>query len=240
LIGPTTLMLAFLAGVLTILSPCVLPLAPIVIAGGRAKSPRGPFALAAGLALTFGIIGGVLAALGVEFGDAGWVRATSAVVMIVVGVVMAAPRLSVHAERLLSPSSRFADALAARLPNAGLWGQAGVGVVLAFAWAPCAGPTLGAAFSLAASGGSLPATMAVMTIFAFGAATSLLAAGYGLGRLAASGRKFAGSTGQFGRVGFGVAFVVVGALILSGLDHRIEAVFIETMPGWLVNFATQL
>jgi cytochrome c-type biogenesis protein len=240
LIGPVTLILAFLAGVMTILSPCVLPLAPVVIAGGRATDPLGPLALASGLALTFGVVGGALAALGVEFGDSGWVRAVSAVTMIIVGGVMAASRLSNQAERLLSPSSRFADALAARLPNSGLWGQAGIGVVLAFAWAPCAGPTLGAAFSLAASGGSLPVTMIIMTVFALGAATSLLAAGYGLGRLAASGRRIAGSTGEYGRVGLGAAFVIVGALILTGLDHRVEAAFVETMPDWLVNFATRL
>jgi cytochrome c-type biogenesis protein len=60
--------LAFAAGVLTILSPCVLPLVPILAAVGRANDPRGPLALAAGLALTFGVAGGALAAFGVEFG----------------------------------------------------------------------------------------------------------------------------------------------------------------------------
>ena len=63
--------LVFSAGVLTILSPCVLPLAPIVVASARAKDPRGPIALGLGLALTFGLVGGILASFGVEFGDSG-------------------------------------------------------------------------------------------------------------------------------------------------------------------------
>jgi len=238
--SPTTLLLALLAGILTILSPCVLPLAPIVIAGARAQDARGPLALAAGLALTFGIVGGSLASLGIEFGETGWVRRVSAAIMIAIGLAMLVPTFGHWAEQLLAPASRFSDALAKRLPTAGLWGQVGAGVVLALGWAPCVGPTLGAAFSLAASGGSLAASMAIMTIFAIGAAASLLAVGYGLGRLAGSGRKLAGRAGQIGRGGLGIAFALVGAAILSGLDHQLEAAFIQTMPDWLVNFATQL
>jgi cytochrome c-type biogenesis protein len=55
-----TFPLALAAGVLTIFSPCVLPLAPIVVAGARARDPRGPIALGLGLAATFGVVGGVL------------------------------------------------------------------------------------------------------------------------------------------------------------------------------------
>jgi cytochrome c-type biogenesis protein len=240
LIAPLTPLLAFLAGVLTILSPCVLPLAPIVIAGGRAQDPRGPLALAAGLAITFGLVGGSLASLGIEFGEAAHVRAISAAIMIIVGLAMLLPALSNRSEQLLAPLSGLADKAAARLPNAGLWGQAAAGVVLALAWAPCVGPTLGAAFALAATGGSLAASMIVMTIFAFGAATSLLVAGYGLARLASSGRKIAGRTGQIGRSMLGAAFALVGAAILTGFDQKLEAGFIDAMPDWLVTFATRL
>ncbi len=235
-----TLPLAFLAGVLTILSPCVLPLAPIVVAGGRARDPRGPIALAAGLALTFGIVGGALAAIGVEFGAADWVRWLSALIMLCVGLAMIVPALNAGLERAMSPLSGFSDTLRDRLPETGLIGQAALGVVLAFAWAPCAGPTLGAAFALAASGGSLAMSMLTMTVFALGAAGALLAAGYGLGKLAAKARGQAGRTAAIGREAFGVALAVIGAIILVGFDHRIEAAFIGAMPDWLVSFATRI
>ncbi len=238
--GAPTLVLAFMAGALTIVSPCVLPLAPIVIAGGRAKDPRAPLALAAGLALTFGLTGGALASLGVVFGDSSWVRALSAGLMIALGLAMVIPALGIGAERVMAPIGGLAAAMERRLPNAGLWGQAGLGAVLAFAWAPCAGPTLGAAFALAASGGSVLAAMAIMTVFALGAALALLSAGYGLGRLAASGRQRAGHSGQIGRKALGIAFALIGAAILTGFDHQIEAAFIAAMPQWLVNFAVQI
>jgi cytochrome c-type biogenesis protein len=82
--------------------------------------------------------------------------------------------------------------------------------------------------------------MLVMTVFALGAATSLLAAGYGLGRLASGGRSLAGRAGQLGRSGLGLAFAVVGAAILTGLDQRLETGILDAMPDWLVTLATRL
>jgi len=235
-----TLALAFLAGLMTILSPCVLPLAPVVIAGGRARDARAPLALAAGLALTFGLVGGGLASLGVEFGSADALRIGSAALMLVIGVAMIAPGFDTRIENALSPIGRLANRLEEILPSVGLLGQFALGVVLALAWAPCAGPTLGAAFTLAASGGSVAASMLTMTVFALGAAVALLAAGYGLGRLAGGAKLTVGRWAAAGRLAFGALIALVGGSILFGLDHRIEAGVIAAMPDWLVSFATQI
>jgi len=235
-----TLALAFLAGLMTIMSPCVLPLAPIVIAGGRARDARGPLALAAGLALTFGVVGGALASLGVEFGSADAVRIVSAALMLVIGVVMILPQLETFTERLLNPLAGLSDWMRVKMPSTGLLGQFALGAVLALAWAPCAGPTLGAAFTLAASGGSVAASMLTMTVFALGAAAALLAAGYGLGKLAGGSRLTLGRAAALGRYAFGALIALTGATILLGLDHGIEASLIAAMPDWLVTFATRI
>lgn len=236
----SNLVLAFVAGLLTILSPCVLPLAPVVIAGAQAKDRRGPLALALGLALTFGVVGGIVASFGIEFGEAAGVRLAAAAIMLAVGLIMLVPALGFQSERLLTPLARFGDALSKKLPQAGLLGSFAAGVVLAFAWAPCVGPTLGAAFALAASGGSLASAMATMFVFALGAALSLLAAGYGLGKLASKGRFLAGRTARFGQAALAIALVLVGGAILTGLDRAVEAAFVTSMPDWLVTFATRL
>ena len=230
--------LAFAAGMLTILSPCVLPLAPIVVASARARDPRGPIALGLGLAATFGVVGGVLASFGVEFGDWDWARTASAIIMIAIGAALLAPPIGEAIERRLGFAGRAADVLGKRLPNAGLAGQAAAGVVLAFAWAPCAGPILGAALLLAAKGGSVAAAMATMSAYALGAAGALIAVGYAAGRLAAKAR-FAWA-GAGGRIALGAAFVVIGAAVLTGFDHRIEAVLVAAMPNWLTAFAASL
>ena len=230
--------LAFAAGMLTILSPCVLPLAPVVVASARAKDPRGPIALGLGLAATFGVVGGILASFGVEFGDWDWARTASAAIMIAIGAALLAPPIGDAIERRLGFAGRAADVLSERLPNAGLAGQAAAGVVLAFAWAPCAGPILGAALLLAAKGGSVAAAMATMSAYALGAAGALIAVGYAAGRLAAKAR-FAWA-GAGGRIALGAAFVIIGAAVLTGLDHRIEAVLVAAMPNWLIAFAASL
>lgn len=234
----TTLPLALAAGMLTILSPCVLPLAPIVAASARARDPRGPVALALGLAATFGLVGGVLASFGVEFGDSALARAASAAIMIAIGAALLVPAFGERLERRLGFVGRAADAMGERLPNAGLAGQAAAGVVLAFAWAPCAGPILGAALILAAKGGSLAAATVTMTVYALGAAAALIGVGYAAGRVASKAR-FAWA-GAGGRLALGAAFVVIGAAILTGLDHQFEAVLVAAMPDWVTGFATSL
>jgi cytochrome c-type biogenesis protein len=230
--------LAFAAGMLTILSPCVLPLAPVVVASARSQDPRGPIALALGLAATFGIVGGILASFGVVFGDWDWARTVSAAIMIAIGAALLVPAIGDAMERRLRFADRAADVLGERLPNAGLAGQAAAGVVLAFAWAPCAGPILGAALLLAAKGGSVTAAMATMSAYALGAAGALIAVGYAVGRIASKAR-FAWA-GAGGRVALGATFAIIGAAVLTGLDHHIEAVLVAAMPDWLTAFAASL
>jgi cytochrome c biogenesis protein CcdA len=233
-----TLPIAFAAGMLTIFSPCILPLAPIVVASARATDPRGPIALGLGLAATFGVVGGILASFGVEFGDSVLARTGSAVIMIAIGAALLAPAIGDRIERQLGFVGRAADVVSERLTKAGLAGQAAAGVVLAFAWAPCAGPILGAALVLAAKGGSLAAAIATMTVYALGAAGALIGVGHAAGRVGSKAR-FAWA-GAGGRLVLGAAFLVIGAAVLTGLDHHIEGVLVAAMPDWLTAFATSL
>jgi cytochrome c-type biogenesis protein len=235
----TILALSFLAGLLTILSPCVLPLAPLVVAASRAQTLAGPLALAAGLATSFGLVGGAMAAAGIEAGDSVVLRGVSALLLILAAAALLSPVLQARIEQALAPLAQAGGAWERRLPK-GLIGQFGLGALLALAWAPCAGPTLGAAFALAAGAGSRGFAMLSMAVYALGAAAALLAAGFGVGRLAALGRARTRAAAHFGRVAFGVALALVGFGVLTGLDHRAEAWAISTMPDWLTSFATQL
>ncbi len=239
-----TLPLCFLAGVLTILSPCVLPLAPVVVAGARAENPRAPLALAAGMAVTFGLVGGVLASLGVDFGDSAVLRAVAAALILLVGLALLFPAVATRLETALVPLQRLGGALQAKLPRSGLlsglWGQAAAGALLALVWAPCAGPALGAASVLAARGGTLPFAMLAMSAFALGAAGALLVLGYGFSRLAGAGRRAALATGAGARLLLGGAFAATGLLILTGADRLVESALTAHMPGWLLRLVVSL
>jgi cytochrome c biogenesis protein CcdA len=204
------IVLAFIAGLLTIFNPCVLPLVPIVVAGAAARDPRGPFALAAGLALTFGIVGGLIASAGAELGENVVLRSVTASAMILVGLALAVPAVSHVGERVLAPVVTLGHRMSASIPATGLLGQAGLGALLALIWGPCVGPTLGAALVLAAGTGTLPLAMLTMAVFATGAAVSLLTAGFLLGRLTQKARAQTRNSARVGRTVFGALLILIG------------------------------
>ena len=173
-----TLGLAFLAGVLSVLSPCVLPLLPIVLGTAASQHRLGPLALAAGLALSFTAIGLFVATIGFAMGlDTGVFRTVSAVLLIGVGLVLLVPRLQEQFALAAAPVSNWAGAYADNFTPAGLAGQFGLGLLLGAVWSPCVGPTLGAASVLAAKGEDLPEVALTMLAFGIGAALPLLLLG---------------------------------------------------------------
>src|SRR4051812_19710656 len=104
------LLLAFLAGLLSILSPCVLPLVPIVLGAAASAHPRGALALAAGLALSFTGIGLFLALAGSEVGlDAGVFRLIAAVIMLATGILLLVPSWQAQLAVAGGPVQRWAD-----------------------------------------------------------------------------------------------------------------------------------
>ena len=147
------LLLSFVAGVLSILSPCVLPLLPIVLGAAASEQKWGPAALAAGLSISFVAIGLFVATIGFSIGlDADVFRSLAAAFMIAIGIVLMVPRLQTGLAIAGGPIANWADKRRSGLDSGGLGGQFAVGVLLGAVWSPCVGPTLGAASLLAAQG----------------------------------------------------------------------------------------
>lgn len=233
------LLLSFLAGLLTILNPCVLPLVPVVVAGAASSSRAGPAALAAGLALSFAVSGSALAAVGIEFGSWWPLRAAAALLLLAAGIILMVPALSARLAALASPAAGLAGRWSERLPSGAL-GQFAAGALLGLAWAPCIGPTLGAVFALAATGSSRLEAAIAMCVFALGAGLSLLALGYGLRRVTRGGRgRVAGVAATTRRI-FGAALSIIALLILTGLDKWVEAAVVTALPDWFVTLATRI
>jgi cytochrome c-type biogenesis protein len=220
-----TLFFAFMAGLASLLSPCTLPLVPLILVGANAADRRSTVALALALALTFGIVGGILVASGVELGAAS-IRRPASVLLMALGLCLIA---LVFADR---PKGLM------RSPWI-VWFCLLAGVILALAWAPCVGPTLGAALGSAAAGRALPYAIASMSVFALGAAISLLIVGYGLGRVLGSLPLHSERMMWLGRFGTGAAFVLVGLMITLGLDRELEQIAVDLMPQWLIQASTR-
>lgn len=232
------MLLAFVAGTLSILSPCVLPLLPVVVTGALRQGRSAPAALALGLMLSFTLSGLAVAALGVGSGLDGLIRPLAAAAMIAFGVVMASSRLqrafAVIAGRL---GTAAADRLSAA-PGTGIRGQFWVGVLLGAVWSPCVGPTLGAAVGLAAQSRDLAQAALVMASFGLGGATPVLLLGLGTGHLAAARRQSVQRLASWARPAAGMTMVAIGALVISGLDKVLEAALTAASPVWLLRLTT--
>jgi cytochrome c biogenesis protein CcdA len=237
---PGSLALGFVAGALSTLSPCVLPLLPVLIASALQQHALGPVALAGGLAVAFAGMGIFTASLSLSLGlDASVLRLGGAVLMLALGVVLLVPPLQEGFARAARPVTGWAGGWLQRVPSAGLGAQALLGLVLGVVWTPCTGPTLGAAIGLAAQRESLPAAAAVMTVFGVGAAVPLLALAYGSRQAVLGRRDRLKRLAAWAKPIMGLVLVAVGLLVLTGLDKIIETRLTDAMPAWLVELTTR-
>ena len=230
-----SLLLAGLAGMLASLSPCVLPILPIVLAAAGAEHRFGPLALAGGLALSFASAGTLLGLAGFALGlEADVLRVGAAILMLAAGLLLLASslaaRLSAATEHALQPVTAFASRMTAR----GVGGQFALGAVLGLAWAPCTGPALGAAVALSAQAATAPQAAATMLAFALGASVPLMALGYAARGSVPALKRRLGGAGSAIRPVLGGALALFGILVLTGLDKRIEAVATAALPeAWV-------
>ena len=238
--GAGSYALGLAAGVLSTLSPCVLPIVPILLGSAANAHPRAPLALAGGLALSYAIVGSVLAWAGSNLGiDPGIFKKVGAVILGVLGLVLMSGSLQ---RRFASATAGIGDAGNQALSGMrldGVTGQFVIGLALGVVWSPCVGPTLGAAIVLASQGSNLPQVASVMAVFGIGAALPILVLAYA-SRAAMS--KMRGSmmrAGQAGKTVLGVAMVAVALVILTGLDKPAEAWLVERSPAWLTELSTR-
>ena len=234
------LTLAFVAGVLTMLSPCVLPLVPIVLGTAQSKHRFGPAALGLGLALSFTLVGLFVATIGFAIGlDGELFRALGGAIMVIVGGVLMVP----SAQRFLAtaggPLTDWLHEPMRRLEEKGPFGQALMGLLLGLVWAPCVGPTLGAASVLAAQGENLAMVSLTMLVFGIGAALPLVLIGLASRQVLARVRTGLGGAGKVGKLLLGAFLVIMGLLIFSGLDRALETWLVDISPMWLTELTTR-
>ena len=232
-------LLAFAAGALTIMSPCVLPLVPIVLAGAAQKHRWGPFALAAGLVGSFTIVGMTVAVLGATVGfDGEGIRVFGALILAAAGLALIVPQIQAAMTRLATPIANWASTRQQRLAGLGLFGQAAIGVLLGLVWSPCVGPTLGAATALAALGQNIGEVAGVMVAFGCGIASVMLVISLASRSVLTRWRGRMLSTGSRGKPILGAVLFAVGLSIITGVDRRVEGLIVAASPEWLINATT--
>ena len=211
-------LLAYLGGVLTILSPCILPVLPFVFARADKPFVRSGLPLLVGMAVSFAAVAS-LAAIG-----GGWVveanrigRAIALLLFAGFAVLLIFPAL---ADRAMQPLVRLGERLSGPGRNDGLGGSLVLGLATGLLWAPCAGPILGLILTGAALSGATASTTLLLLAYALGAATSLGLALLVGGRVFAAMKRSLGA-GQWIRRILGVLVLAAVLVIALGLDTRL-------------------
>jgi cytochrome c biogenesis protein CcdA/thiol-disulfide isomerase/thioredoxin len=211
--------IAFVAGIVTAISPCVLPVLPVVFAGGATGGPRRPYAIVAGLVLSFTVFTlaatALLSALGLP---EDLLRNIAIAVVLLMGLSLLVPRLGELVERPF-------QALGRRRPG-DVGGGFLLGVSLGLLFTPCAGPIIAAVATVAATERFTVSAVVVTLAYAAGAGLVLLVLailarrGLGLGPLRSHGATV--------RRVLGGVIVGVAILMALGLDTRLQT----KVPGY--------
>jgi cytochrome c-type biogenesis protein len=232
------LIFGYLAGLLTLINPCVLPVLPIVLATALQAHKLGPVALAAGMSTAFVILGLGIATLGQSIGlTADTLSDAAAVLMLIFGLILLVPRLNAGFAFATAGVAAKADAGIDRVDRSGLGGQFLGGALLGAVWSPCVGPTLGGAISLASQGQNLGWAAAVMAAFAAGVSTVIMALGYGARAALQRRRALMQRIAAKAKPIMGMVFVAVGLMLLFRVHHMIQAWLITVLPYWLQDFS---
>src|SRR5580698_6894547 len=210
--------LAYLGGVLTIVSPCILPVIPFVLARADRPFLRNGLPMLVGMTLAFAVVATLASVAG------GWVvsanqygRIAALVLLGIFGLTLLLPEV---ADRLMRPLV----AIGARLSQSAdqssgdsIFAPLLLGVATGFLWAPCAGPVLGLILTGAALQGASVKTTLLLLTYAAGAATSLALALLVGGRVFAAMKRSIGA-GEWIRRGLGAAVLAAIVAIALGLD----------------------
>lgn len=227
------LVFAYLAGLLTLINPCVLPVLPIVLGSALQADTRGPYALAAGMSLSFVTFGMLVATVGYSLGlTQELLSQIGAGLMIMFGLILLTPPLAARFETAFAGISSGADQTIGRADSGDLSGQFIGGLLLGAVWSPCIGPTLGGAIALASQGQDLFWAFLIMCAFAAGVSTLILGLGFGGQKLIRQRANRLSGLAARSKPILGAVFLLVGLAILFRLHHLAEAWAVRNMPTW--------
>lgn len=240
LINITTYGLSFIAGVLSILSPCVLPLVPIIVGTALNTHRLGPYALALGLAISFTATGVFLATLGDALGlDQELFRWIAAGLLLIFGIILLSTKLQAGFASMTSGLSGSGQHVLDKVSTDSLAGQFGLGLLLGIIWSPCVGPILGATITLASQGQQLSQVVIIMAMFGLGAGLPLIILGMVSRQVMMNLRGKLFAAGKLGKQCLGGIMLLIGLMILSGLDKKLETYLVGVSPDWLISLSTR-
>lgn len=222
------LLFSFLAGVVTILSPCILPILPIVLSGSVGGGKRKPLGIIAGFIFSFTFFTLFLTKIVQLTGiPADTLRIVAALVLLFFGISLFVPQFQVLMERVFTGLSVFAPKAN---PNTGFLGGLVIGLSIGLIWAPCVGPIMASVIALAATSTVTTATFLITLSYAIGSGIPMFFIMYGgksllnkIPQLMLNAEKI--------QKGFGIVMILVAVAIFFNLDRNFEAFVASTNYG---------
>jgi cytochrome c biogenesis protein CcdA/thiol-disulfide isomerase/thioredoxin len=226
------ILFAFLAGIVTILSPCILPLLPIVLSGTVSGGKTRPLGIITGFMASFTVfalsLSALVKALGISADIMRWIAAG---VIIAFGLIMVIPQFKNAFMRLASRLASRGMSAQQNVPHKGFASGLALGVSLGLVWTPCVGPIMASVISLALGSSVDLGSVFITLAYSMGTAIPLFIIMQG-GKSLLNRFSFFKTHGNAVQKVFGVLMLLTGIAILTGFDRRFQTGILTAFPGY--------
>lgn len=224
---------AFLAGFITILSPCILPILPLVLSGSLTGGHRRPLGIVVGFILSFSLFTLFLATIVKTTGiSADVLRAFSVVIILLFGASLLLPNFQLTMEKLFTKLSSIVSRNSTQAT--GFWSGLVLGMSLGLVWTPCVGPIIASVITLAATSSVNGSAILITFAYSLGTAIPMFAITYGGRSLLNKVPWLLRNTARIQK-GFGVLMIIVAISIFFNLDRQFQVLVLDKFPSYGVG-----
>jgi len=222
-----SIILVFLAGIVTIMKPCCLPLVPVVFSGSAGHRLR-PLAIVSGLTVSFTAMGVLVSAFGATFASfTDSLRSIAILFIIGMGAVLFDDDINMEFMKIsgsitqgLRQNFGFLSRFSSGMPEGSLLGGFFLGMSLGVLWIPCVGPILGAVLAFVASVGNMSYGAWMLFVYSVGMSLPMLSIAY-YGKKVTSRYEWFSRNGELLKKLSGLVLIVIGIMLLFNIDKLI-------------------
>jgi cytochrome c biogenesis protein CcdA len=218
-----SIFIVFLAGVVTIMKPCCLPLVPVIFSGSGGHRLR-PLAIVSGLTVSFTTMGVLVSAFGATFGAyTDYLRNIAILFIISMGLVLFDEDVNMEFMKISGSITQrlrgigFLNKFSSKMPEGSLTGGFFLGMSLGVLWIPCVGPILGAVLALVASVGNMTYGASMLFVYSIGMSLPMLSIAY-YGKKITNRYKWFSRNGELLKKLSGLVLILIGIMLLFGVD----------------------
>ncbi len=245
-ISTTSIIIVFIAGFVTILKPCCLPLVPAVMSGSAGSRLR-PLAIVTGMALSFTVMGTLVSAFGAAFGNfASILRSLSIIFIMLMGAVLFDDDINMEFIKISSSITQglrnnigFLNSQSSNASGQGLFGGFFLGMSLGIVWIPCVGPILTAVLAYVGSVGNVSYGAWMLFVYSVGMSLPMLSIAY-YGKKVTNRYKWFARNGDILKKLSGLVLIVIGIMLLFNLDKLIIKVLSPYFPTSIYDVESNL